>query len=117
MTEGVTDISREVFGLHMFIFWIIWTGRCSGKMADEMDLVVWSQFKMSIGDTVEGSVDIVYPYGALKPIRDLLRSRVQTGDDDDASASEWSQQLKTASGDAKLDINVTLANINGISIK
>ena len=43
---------------------------------------------------------------------DLLRSRVQTGDDDDASASEWSQQLKTASGDAKLDINVTLANIN-----
>ena len=82
------------------------------QIADEMDLVVWSQFKMSIGDTVEGSVDIVYPYGALKPIRDLLRSRVQTGDDDDASASEWSQQLRTASGDAKLDINVTLANIN-----
>ena len=23
MTEGVTDISREVFGLHMFIFWIV----------------------------------------------------------------------------------------------
>ena len=79
------------------------------QIAEEADLVVMSRFKMELDDETEGHLDIVYPYSTLKPIRDLLRSRVQTGDDSDEGDQEWRSSLTSAAGDAKLAVEVQLA--------
>jgi flagellar motor switch protein FliM len=81
------------------------------QIADENDLVVVSRFASELSGDVKGNIDLVYPYSSLKPIRELLRSRVQTGDDNDASDKVWSTELKSAAIDAELDIKVTLADI------
>jgi flagellar motor switch protein FliM len=81
------------------------------QIAEEADLVVMSRFKMDLDDETTGHIDIVYPYSALKPIRDLLRSRVQTGDDNEEGDIEWRTSLTSAAGDAKLAVEVQLAEI------
>ncbi|MDG2116473.1 MAG: flagellar motor switch protein FliM [Porticoccaceae bacterium] len=81
------------------------------QIADENDLVVVSRFSSDLGDQASGNIDLVYPYSALKPIRDLLRSRVQTGDGNDASDKAWSTELQSAALDAELELKVTLADI------
>ena len=81
------------------------------QIADENDLVIVSRFVADLGRDVSGNIDLVYPYNALKPIRDLLRSRVQTGDGDDVSDKEWSAELQSAAVDAELEVTVELAQI------
>lgn len=81
------------------------------QIADENDLVVVSRFSSDLGDQASGNIDLVYPYSSLKPIRDLLRSRVQTGDGNDASDKAWSTELQSAALDAELELRVTLADI------
>ena len=81
------------------------------QIADENDLVVVSRFVADLGRDVTGNVDLVYPYNSLKPIRDLLRSRVQTGDGDDVSDKEWSAELQSAAVDAELEVTVELAKL------
>ena len=81
------------------------------QIADENDLVVVSRFSSDLGDQASGNIDLVYPYSSLKPIRDLLRSRVQTGDGNDASDKAWSTELQSAALDAELELKVTLADI------
>ena len=81
------------------------------QIADENDLVVVSRFIADIGRDISGNIDLVYPYNSLKPIRDLLRSRVQTGDGDDISDKEWSAELQSAAVDAELEVSVELAQI------
>ena len=61
------------------------------QIADENDLVVVSRFEAEASQGA-GFVDMVIPYVALKPVRDLLRSRVQTGDGDEESDKVWRQQ-------------------------
>ena len=81
------------------------------QIADENDLVVVSRFASELGSEASGNIDIVYPYSSLKPIRDLLRGRVQTGDGNDASDKVWSTELQSAALDAELEIKVTLSDI------
>jgi len=87
------------------------------QIADENDLVVVSRFVAEVGKDVKGNIDLVYPYNSLKPIRDLLRSRVQTGDGDDASDKEWSVELQSAAVDAELELTVELAEIETTLMK
>ena len=56
-----------------------------------------------------GFVDLVIPYVALKPVRDLLRSRVQTGDGNEESDKVWRTQLAEAVYDADLDLHIVLS--------
>ena len=46
------------------------------QIADENDLVILTRFESESGPKAHGFVDLVYPYSSLKPVRDLLRSRV-----------------------------------------
>jgi len=82
------------------------------QIADENDLVIVSRFKSEMGDGVKGDIDLVYPYGTLKPIRDLLRSRVQTGDGNEASDQRWSSELQNAAVDAEMPTRVILGEID-----
>ena len=81
------------------------------QIADENDLVVVSRFASELGQDVTGNIDLIYPYSSLKPIRDLLRGRVQTGDGNDASDKVWSSELQSAALDAELEVKVTLSYI------
>jgi flagellar motor switch protein FliM len=78
------------------------------QIADENDLVIVNRFEAESGPDSTGSVDVVYPYGTLKPIRDLLRSRVQTGDGNEESERVWREELFSAVGDSSLELKVLL---------
>ena len=48
---------------------------------------------------------------ALKPFRELLRSRLQTGDGNEESDRLWLANMELASGDAQLQAKVELAKM------
>jgi flagellar motor switch protein FliM len=79
------------------------------QIADENDLVVLNRFESEATSQGAGFVDLVIPYVALKPVRDLLRSRVQTGDGNEESDKLWRSQLTQAVHDAELDLHVVLS--------
>ena len=78
------------------------------QIADENDLVVLSRFESEVTTQGAGFVDMVIPYVSLKSVRDLLRSRVQTGDGNEESDKQWRSQLTQAVHDAELDMRVVL---------
>lgn len=80
------------------------------QIADESDLVIVNHFDAECGDG-PGFLDIVYPYSSLKPIRELLRSRVQSADSDPASEKLWQEGLAAALGDAQLEMRVLLGQV------
>ena len=81
------------------------------QIADENDLVVLSRFEAEATSHGTGFIDMVIPYVALKPVRDLLRSRVQSGDGNEESDKVWRQQLAEAVYDAELDLQVLLGKL------
>ena len=82
------------------------------QIADENDLVVLSRFESEATSQGKGFIDMVIPYVALKPVRDLLRSRVQTGDGNEASDKVWHAQLEDAVRDSALEIQVLLGKLS-----
>jgi flagellar motor switch protein FliM len=82
------------------------------QIADENDLVIISRFVLAIDANTEGTISIVTPFISLKPIRDLLRSRIQTSEENDVKANQWRDEMRDAFGHAKLDLVVSLSQIN-----
>lgn len=79
------------------------------QIADESDLVMFCRFEV---DSAPGAfIDLVYPYAALKPIRDILRSRVQTGDVNEASERVWRLDLRESVFEAELEMSVVLGQL------
>lgn len=81
------------------------------QIADENDLVVMCRFEAEATSHGAGFIDMVIPYVALKPVRDLLRSRVQTGDGNEESDKIWRNQLADAVKDAQLEMNILLGKL------
>ncbi len=81
------------------------------QIADENDLIILSRFDAEATEQGKGFVDLVYPYASLKPIRDLLRSRVQTGDGNEASDKKWHVELEAAVSDSSLELQVLLGHL------
>ena len=82
------------------------------QIADENDLVVLSRFESEATSQGSGFIDMVIPYVALKPVRDVLRSRVQTGDGNEESDKVWRSQLTDAVRDAELEIQILLGKLS-----
>ena len=80
------------------------------QIADENDLVITSRFETEGNGGVKGFVDLVYPYSSLKPLRDMLRNRVQA-DGSEESDKKWRQDLTAAVGDSTLEVQVLLGQI------
>ena len=79
------------------------------QIADENDLVVVSHFQSEAGrDSVAGHVDMVMPYEALKPLREQLSRRVQTGDGNEDSDQIWRDQLAETTREAQLRLDIRL---------
>lgn len=81
------------------------------QIADENDLVVLTRFEAEGNIDAQGFVDLVYPYASLKPIRELLRSRVQTGGGNEESDKQWRDELGDAVDSAALEVRVLLGEI------
>lgn len=82
------------------------------QIADENDLVILSRFDAEPTAQGKGFIDLVYPYAALKPIRDLLRSRVQSGDGNEESDKQWRSDLETAVYDSSVEMQFLLGHLN-----
>ncbi len=83
------------------------------QIADENDLVILTRFETESGPETHGFIDLVYPYSSLKPVRDLLRSRVQTGDGNEESDNQWRDDLGNAVDSASLEMRVLLGSFEG----
>jgi flagellar motor switch protein FliM len=81
------------------------------QIADENDLVILTRFEAEGNMDSQGFIDLVYPYASLKPIRELLRSRVQSGDGNDESDKQWREELEEAVDSASLEARVLLGSI------
>jgi len=82
------------------------------QIADEHDLVVLTRFEAESAAQGSGFIDLVTPYVSLKPVRDLLRSRVQSGDGNDESDKVWRRQLTEAVYDSSLEMQVLLGSLS-----
>lgn len=82
------------------------------QIVDENDLVILSRFESEATSQGSGFVDMVIPYVALKPVRDLLRSRVQTGDGNEDSDKVWRAQMTDAVYDAELEMQILLGKLS-----
>lgn len=81
------------------------------QIADENDLVVVSRFESEFLNQGTGYIDMVVPYVSLKPVRDQLRSRVQTGDGNEESDKVWRHMLADAVRDAELTMHIVLGRL------
>jgi len=81
------------------------------QIADENDLVILSRFDAEGNLDARGFIDLVHPYASLKPIRELLRSRVQTGDGNEESEKQWADELRMAVDSANLELRVLLGSL------
>jgi len=82
------------------------------QIADENDLVILSRFETETATQNLGFIDIIHPYASLKPARELLRSRVQSGDGNEDSDRVWRENLEEAVGGACLEANVVLGQVH-----
>lgn len=81
------------------------------QIADENDLVIFTRFDSEGNSDANGFIDLVYPYASLKPVRELLRNRVQTGDGNEDSEKQWHKDLAMAVDNAPLEIQILMGGI------
>ena len=81
------------------------------QIADENDLIILTRFEVEGTAQVQGVIDLAYPYASLKPVRELLRNRVQTGDGNEESEKQWQQDLQVAVESAEVQLRVLLGQM------
>lgn len=81
------------------------------QVGEDKETVAVCRFDLELGPDVGGQLTVMYPFSALKPIRLLLRGRVQTGERDEKLAARWSDQLRDAVSDTELELVAQLATL------
>jgi len=81
------------------------------QIGEDKETVAVCRFELELGPDVRGQLTVMYPFSALKPIRLLLRGRMQTGERDEKLAARWSDQLRDAVGDSELEVVAQLATL------
>ena len=79
------------------------------SIVDDNDLVIIKKITITMTHGVVGTLQIVYPFASMKPIREQLRNQV-VGHSDIAAERVWNNALKLAIEDVYLDIKSDLAN-------
>jgi len=79
------------------------------QIGEDRETVIVSRFDLELGSDIRGQLTVMYPFSALKPIRLLLRGRLQAGERDEKLAAKWSDQLQDAVSDAELELVAQLA--------
>lgn len=81
------------------------------QIGEDREVVAVSRFDLELGADVRGRLTIMYPFSALKPIRLLLRGRVQTGERDEKLSARWAEQLRMAVEDTELELVAQLVTL------
>lgn len=81
------------------------------QIADENDLVVVCHLDVELDGDKKGRIDIIYPFSALKPIRDQLRGRVQDTNESEKEDHMWSEGLENAASHVELEAVVQLGQV------
>ena len=81
------------------------------QIVDENDLVIVCHLEVELSGKERGAIDLVYPFATLKPIRDVLRGRVQDSEDPSVDHDVWARELAGAASDAELQHRVLLGDI------
>ena len=68
-----------------------------------------STIKFILKDGTEAALYLIQPVSLFKPVRDLLRTRVQ-GSEDTGSDNRWREQLKDAVLDVPVELRVTMGS-------
>lgn len=79
------------------------------QIADEDDLMLKSTIKFLLKDGSEAALYLIQPISLFKPVRDLLRTRVQ-GSEDTGSDTRWRQQIKDAVLDVPVELRVKMGS-------
>lgn len=87
------------------------TNPAFAQVGEEKETVVVNRFNIELGAGVHGVISIMYPFSALKPIRLLLRGRLQSGERDEKLAARWANQLQDAISDTELQMVAQLAHL------
>ena len=78
------------------------------QIADENDLVVVCHLDVELAGASKGRIDIIYPFSALKPLRDQLRGRVQDTNELEKEDHMWTEGLENAASHVELEAVVQL---------
>jgi len=78
------------------------------QIVDDSDLVIISDCEIEMANDISGTIQVVYPFGAMKPIRHLLKNQVQADYADERDRA-WKRQLKDCVKDVELDLKSDLA--------
>jgi flagellar motor switch protein FliM len=81
------------------------------QIGEDRETVAVCRFEIEMGSSARGQVTVMYPFSAIKPIRLLLRGRLQTGERDEKMAVKWANQLREAVADAELEMVARLATL------
>jgi len=79
------------------------------QIADEDDLMLKSTIKFMLKDGTDAALYLIQPVSLFKPVRDLLRTRVQ-GSEDTGSDDRWREQLKDAVLDVPVEMRITMGS-------
>jgi flagellar motor switch protein FliM len=82
------------------------------QIVDENDLVIVCHLEVELPGKERGAIDVVYPFATLKPIRDVLRGRVQDSEDPSVDHDVWARELASAASDAELEHRVILGEVD-----
>ena len=82
------------------------------QIVDENDLVIVCHLEVELPGKERGAIDVVYPFATLKPIRDVLRGRVQDSEDPSVDHDVWARELAGAASDAELEHRVILGEVD-----
>lgn len=81
------------------------------QIGEDRETVVVTRFELELGSDIRGQLTVMYPFSALKPIRLLLRGRLQAGERDEKLAARWSDQLRDAVSDSELQLVAQLVTL------
>jgi len=79
------------------------------QIADEDDLMLKSTIKFLLKAGTEAARYLIQPISLFKPVRDLLRTRVQ-GSEDTGSDTRWREQIKDAVLDVPVELRVKMGS-------
>ena len=81
------------------------------QIADDADSMLVSKFSFDLeGEEEEGYIQIIQPFSLLKPIRDLLRSRVVTTEEETEQTIRWTKDLHDACEEIPLEVKVKVSD-------
>jgi flagellar motor switch protein FliM len=78
------------------------------QIVEDPDLIIASEFEIEMLNEITGTIQVVYPFSSMKPIRHLLKSQIQADYADDRDR-DWKRSMRDSLKQVNLEIKSDLA--------